>query len=470
MSSMKVPTHAKCNGESPLQAHHKRKYCGRVKRACQNCKKSKRCCDSFRPCSRCSRLGFEDSCVDAERKEKDSSSDSGERPNSDPGKRPKKVKHPKDSISMILKPDEAVIRSQTQEVQRLFEPNQLEKKLDLLSQLRVDEDELERRAIEELYTQPQSTSLIPPNNSQNRVGFLFPNQDLLFNFYGNDLPPLPQYYNRWLEFNNPYLAMNQGSECVPVTDVADEMQIRSVDSIPFPVGFAGQEFSPASDEELNVGPLDQVFDENSTGWMENEIPSQLLNPKRIDQIRMYNKLIEDVRKSRIKAQRALKKVHGKNEKEDNKDIPECAGTNIGDYDRIIEELQRMRANLNPSELDLELYCNSKEMAGMWLLKHGKFVDWNCAWEKFGYSEDDLFTKIKTWKDFIHHSEWERIDNILINAYLERKTEFSDSFTFVHKSGELSQVHITFVIIYEPGTSMAPLPSYTLCYNRFNFEN
>jgi len=51
------------------QKQQKRKYCGRVKVACQNCKRSKRCCDNARPCSRCRRLGFED-CMDAERKDK----------------------------------------------------------------------------------------------------------------------------------------------------------------------------------------------------------------------------------------------------------------------------------------------------------------------------------------------------------------------------------------------------------------
>lgn len=46
----------------------KRKYSGRVSRACQTCKKGKRCCDEARPCSRCIRLGIGDTCIDAERK------------------------------------------------------------------------------------------------------------------------------------------------------------------------------------------------------------------------------------------------------------------------------------------------------------------------------------------------------------------------------------------------------------------
>jgi hypothetical protein len=47
----------------------KRKFCGRVKRACTNCKKAKRCCENERPCSRCVRLGLEN-CRDAERKDR----------------------------------------------------------------------------------------------------------------------------------------------------------------------------------------------------------------------------------------------------------------------------------------------------------------------------------------------------------------------------------------------------------------
>jgi len=46
----------------------KRKYSGRVKRACENCKKGKRCCDEGRPCNRCIRLGLESTCKDAKRK------------------------------------------------------------------------------------------------------------------------------------------------------------------------------------------------------------------------------------------------------------------------------------------------------------------------------------------------------------------------------------------------------------------
>eukprot|EP01080_Neovahlkampfia_damariscottae_P003919 gene3919-7130_t len=39
-----------------------------VKRACSNCKSAHTACDSNRPCQRCTSLGLEDSCVDAERK------------------------------------------------------------------------------------------------------------------------------------------------------------------------------------------------------------------------------------------------------------------------------------------------------------------------------------------------------------------------------------------------------------------
>jgi len=47
----------------------KRKCSGRVKRACENCKKAKRQCDPGRPCGRCVRIGIEAGCRDAERRD-----------------------------------------------------------------------------------------------------------------------------------------------------------------------------------------------------------------------------------------------------------------------------------------------------------------------------------------------------------------------------------------------------------------
>lgn len=52
----------------PEKTIRKRKFSGRVKRACENCKKGKRCCDENRPCARCVRLGLEKTCRDAKRK------------------------------------------------------------------------------------------------------------------------------------------------------------------------------------------------------------------------------------------------------------------------------------------------------------------------------------------------------------------------------------------------------------------
>jgi PAS domain-containing protein len=56
-----------------LKLQKKRKYTGRVKVACGNCKRAKRCCDDARPCPRCVRLGIEHYCHDASRKDRQDS-------------------------------------------------------------------------------------------------------------------------------------------------------------------------------------------------------------------------------------------------------------------------------------------------------------------------------------------------------------------------------------------------------------
>lgn len=337
-------------GESP-NSNKKRKYSGRVKRACENCKKAKRCCDNGRPCARCTRLGIEDSCRDAERKERQDSPKPPHQEHQEP---------PQRELSKSLKPSE--------------------------------------------------------------------------------------YFPKAGHYNQPTISSSDSFLSPPVLNFVE--QLNNTNDFHFdPTAF-----------EIHTNYL--LYDDHHIPSILETIPK--FGEKKNAYLNNYHNLIEELITFKTKAI-TLKKQHRMNENFSNIMI------DPSEYDFIIHFLQMKKIAAEHSDFNHLSPINifNRNETGLWILKEGDIIAWNRpAWENFGYFENDLFSIVHTWKDFVHQAEWDQMNRTVIKNWASGKTEFSESFTFVDKSGKSKSVYTTFILISQPnqGSSMPDLPHHVICFN------
>lgn len=316
-------------GSSPAK---KRKYAGRVKRACENCKRAKRCCDNARPCSRCLRLGIEDSCRDAERKDR------------------------------LESPKPVAIEPQERKETFPSKPVKLENFF--------------FEAPSTMYALPTDDNFHILDLRNNRFSYNFQPPDLIW------------------DLNEPIL------------------------------------------EDDSNDLFEYIFLE-----VEADKKRQLLEK--------YLRLVEEVRAFKLGTMVKKESFFRSGEFYFSEAVSIPNRVPPVTYDVIIQFLQIRIAEIErhwPEQFQ-SLNRFLKNEAGVWLMKQGQIINWNSfACEALGSNEYEILTHGITWRDFVHFSDWEQMENLTL---IPRKTEFSHVLTLVDKLGQPFKVRATFFPLVDP---------------------